>query len=99
MKGVYMGKIKMSTKQQKEIHNKAVSLRKLSDERLCEMAALAEKVKEQPSTEEVKLKETTVNVDKKSVSEFLNALGETKIAGIGKVTLKKIRDFADEQGF
>lgn len=84
-----MGKMKNQTRAQKEAHTKAVAIRKMSDERLCEMSALAESAQNLPPS----------NVDKKSVYDFLNALDATKIAGIGKVTLKKIREFAQEQGF
>lgn len=83
-----MGKIKSQTRAQKEAHTKAVAIRKMSDERLCEIAALAESAQTPPPS-----------VEKTNVYDFLDALESKKITGIGKVTLKKLREFAQKQGF
>lgn len=80
-----MGKIKHLTQKQKEIHEKAVKLRKMTDEQLVERLAAAQ---------------NTVNGNSPStIGEFLRDLEKENIRGIGKVTIKKIDEFAKAKGY
>ncbi len=81
-----MGKIKNLTPEQKKIHDLAVKLRKLPDEQL------VERLETQPTpvcTEEPPNK----------VENFLRELAEENLRGIGKITIKKIGEFAREKGY
>lgn len=80
-----MGKIKKQTPIQKQIHEKAVKLRKMTDEQLVERLAATQ---------------NTVNGNSPStIGEFLRGLEEENIRGIGKVTIKKIGEFAKAKGY
>ncbi len=80
-----MGKIKNRTKQQKEIHDLAVKLRKLPDEQLVErLTAASSSADGKPPN---------------SVENFIRELAEKDLRGIGKVTIKKIGEFAKENGY
>ncbi len=81
-----MGKIKNLTPEQKKTHDLAVKLRKLSDEQL------VERLKTQPAPV---CKEEPPN----KVENFLRELAEENPRGIGKITIKKIGEFAREKGY
>lgn len=81
-----MGKIKNLTPEQKKTHDLAVKLRKLSDEQL------VERLKTQSApvcTEELPNK----------VEDFLRELTGKNPRGIGKITIKKIGEFAKAKGY
>lgn len=78
-----MGKIKKQTPIQKQIHEKAVKLRKMTDEQLVERLT-ATVVKESPPN---------------MVGKFLYELEKENLRGIGKVTIKKIGEFAKANGY
>jgi len=80
-----MGKMKNRTQKQKETHDLAVKLRKLSDEQLVERLTAA-------------LTAADTNPPNK-VENFLRELEAEKPRGIGEVTLKKIGEFAKEKGY
>lgn len=81
-----MGKIKSLTPEQRKTHNLAVKLRKLSDEQLVErlIKQPAPVCREEPP---------------KKVEDFLRELSEENLRGIGKITIKKIGEFAKEKGY
>ncbi len=81
-----MGKIKNLTSHQKRTHDLAVKLRKLPDEQL------VERLKTQPDSV---CKEESPN----KVEDFLRELSEENLRGIGKITIKKIGEFAKEKGY
>lgn len=81
-----MGKIKNLTPEQRKTHDLAVKLRKLLDEQL------VERLETRPapvSREELPNK----------VEDFLRELSEENLRGIGKITIKKIGEFAKEKGY
>lgn len=89
-----MGKIKKQTPIQKQIHEKAVKLRKMTDEQLVERLSTAQ------NTVNGNSPSTTVNGNSPStVGEFLRDLEKENIRGIGKVTIKKIGEFAKAKGY
>ena len=81
-----MGKIKNLTLEQRKKHDLAVKLRKLPDEQL------VERLKTQPAPV---CREELPN----RVEDFLRELSEENLRGIGKITIKKIGDFAKEKGY
>lgn len=84
-----MGRIKNQTKEQKKIHNLAVKIRKMSDEELVGIHDKADNSTKTGAAEE----------EQNGVKEFLTALETAEIKGIGKVTTKKIREFAMKNDF
>ena len=80
-----MGKIKKQTLAQKKTHDIAVKLRKMTDEQLVERLSMAQNTVRESSTDKVE--------------EFLRELEEESIRGIGKVTIKKIGEFAKAKGY
>ena len=80
-----MGKIKQQTPTQKKTHDIAVKLRKMTDEQLVERLSMAQNTVRESSTDKVE--------------EFLRELEEESIRGIGKVTIKKIGEFAKAKGY
>lgn len=81
-----MGKIKNLTPEQRKTHDLAVKLRKLPDEQL------VERLKTQPAP--VRREEPPNKVE-----DFLRELSEENLHGIGKITIKKISEFAKEKGY
>ena len=81
-----MGKIKNMTPEQRKTHDLAVKLRKLPDEQL------VERLKTQPA---LVCREEPPN----RVENFLRELEEENLRGIGKITIKKIGEFAKEKGY
>lgn len=81
-----MRKIKNLTSEQKRTHDLAVKLRKLPDKQL------VERLKTQPASV---YKEESPN----KVEDFLRELSEENLRGIGKITIKKIGEFAKEKGY
>lgn len=79
---------KIKDKSQKEIHAQAVALRKLSDDKLVERVMKTIVSSPEPQGANVPC-----------VSEFIKDLETAHIAGIGAVTLKKIHNFAAENGY
>lgn len=86
-----MGKRKL-TGSEKELHKKATAIRKrfssMSDSQLVEMFA------EMPKAVNTQ-QETAPDL----ISEFIERLSTESIWGIGKITIKKIRTFAEEKGY
>lgn len=86
-----MGKRKL-TGSEKELHKKATAIRKrfssMSDSQLVEM--FADIPKEADSQQE-----TASEI----ISEFIERLSTESILGIGKITIKKIKTFAEEKGY
>lgn len=81
-----MGKIKKLTPEQRKTHDLAVKLRKLPDEQL------VERLKTQPVP-------VCVEEPPKKVGDLLRELSEENLRGIGKITIKKIGEFAKEKGY
>lgn len=81
-----MGKIKKQTPDQKKTHDIAVKLRKMTDEQLVERLA---------ATQQNAVEESSPNM----VEDFLRELEAENIRGIGKVTIKKISEFAKTKGY
>ena len=79
-----MGRKRNQTEEEKDIHRKATALRKLTDEQLVQRIEEANKPAE--------LKENPVEL-------FISAFENAGIPNIGKVTIKKLRTFAEESGF
>lgn len=121
-----MGKIKNQTQKQKEIHNRAVKIRKMSDEELVKHFDAAVTIKRSETPEDkAKLEQmiserlaeisrkTKIDIEKLnpeavtktacasgySTEEFLQALEAANLRGIGKITIKKISEFAKEKGY
>lgn len=101
-----MGKIKNQTREQREIHNRAVKIRKMSDEELVGRfdAAAAVTIRPPESPEdraelERAVQIASIGVAEYSVEEFLRELEAANLRGIGKITIKKIGEFAKEKGF
>ncbi len=132
-----MGKIKNQTQAQKEIHNRAVKIRKLSDEELVKrfdavmkLACAAGTSVEQLSAENATktacaagfsaeqlntngIKEFLNDLDAAAcaagvgaeqlrtngIKESLHDLDAADLRGIGKITIKKISEFAKEKGY
>lgn len=106
-----MGKIKNQTQAQKEIHNRAVKIRKMSDGELVKrfdavikLAYTAGTSVEQLSTENVTKTACAAGVSAEQlntngIKEFLHDLDAADLRGIGKVTLKKIIEFAKEKEY
>lgn len=67
------------------IHEEAVKLRKMTD------AQLVEKIHSTASKDH--------SANSVSVAEFIEAIDNADIAGIGKVTKKKIHAFAEDNGY
>lgn len=83
--GEIMGKKKNQTPEEREIHQRAITLRKMTDEQL--VRAFEESKSPKPSAEENK------------VERFIEAFERADVPNIGKVTIKKIKVFAEENGF
>lgn len=121
-----MGKIKNQTQAQKETHNRAVKIRKMTDEELVKrfdaaectavpddnkmaenmvkLACAAGSSIEQLSPENMTKAACAAGVSAeqlstKDIKEFLHDLDAADLRGIGKVTLKKISEFAKEKGY
>lgn len=79
------------------MHEKAVKLRKMTDEQLCEhldnVIAFSEENGYKKGLEACKSKEGN------NVSEFLELLQASKIPGIGAVTINKLLKVARENGY
>lgn len=73
------------TQEEIHIHEEAVKLRKMTD------AQLVEKIHSVASKE--------LPVNQVSVAEFIEAIDNADIAGIGKVTKKKTHAFAEDNGY
>ena len=86
-----MGKRKL-TGSERELHKKATAIRKrfgsMNDEALVEMFA------ETPKADDTR-QETASEI----ISEFIERLSTENIFGIGKITIKKIKTFAEEKGY
>lgn len=86
-----MGKRKL-TGSEKELHKKATAIRKrfssMNDAELVEMFA-----------EVPKAADTQQETVSEIISEFIERLSTESIGGIGKITIKKIRTFAEEKGY
>ena len=80
-----MGKKKNQTQEEREVHQRAIALRKMTDEQL--VRAFEEAKLPKPSAEENK------------VERFIEAFESADVPNIGKVTIKKIKVFAEENGF
>lgn len=80
-----MGKKKNRTPEECDIHRQAIALRKMTDEQLIQ--AFKEAKSPKPSAEE------------NEVERFIEAFERADIPNIGKVTIKKIKNFAEERGF
>lgn len=80
-----MGKKKNQTQEEREIHQRAISLRKMTDEQLVR------------AFEEVKTPKLSAEENK--VERFIEAFERADVPNIGKVTIKKIKVFAEENGF
>lgn len=84
------------TEQEDIFHDRAVKIRKMTDEQLCTyidktietayQKGLAENKHPEPSSE-------------KSVGEFIAAIAKAKVPGIGVVTIKKLLKVATENGY
>ena len=123
-----MGKIKKQTREQREIHNRAVKIRKMTDEEVVKRfdASATVTIKQPESPEDRAALERTVSerlsgtmrmaqvnteeldpeamtraacVGGCSTKEFLQALEAAHLCGIGKITIKKISEFAKEKGY
>lgn len=81
-----MGKIKKQTPDQKKTHDIVVKLRKMSDEQLVELIT---------ATRQNTVGESSPN----TVKDFLRELEAESLRGIGKVTIKKISEFAKTKGY
>ncbi len=86
-----MGKRKL-TGSEKELHKKATAIRKrfssMSDSQLVEMFA------EMPKATDTQQKPASG-----LISEFIERLSSESVCGIGKITINKIRTFAEEKGY
>ena len=86
-----MGKRKL-TGSERELHKKATAIRKrfssMNDAERVEMFAEIPKATDTPQ-------ETASDI----ISEFIERLSAESIWGIGKITIKKIKTFAEEKGY
>lgn len=86
-----MGKRKL-TGSERELHKKATAIRKrfgcMNDAELVEMFA-----------ETTKAADTQQKTASDIISEFIERLSAENIFGIGKITIKKIKTFAEEKGY
>ena len=80
-----MGKKKNQTQEEREIHQRAIALRKMTDEQL--VRAFEEAKSPKQSAEENK------------VERFIEAFEKADVPNIGRVTIKKMKTFAEENGF
>ncbi len=87
-----MGKIKNQTQAQKEIHNRAVKIRKMTDE---ELVKRFDAVTKTACAAGVSAEQLNTN----GIKEFLHDLDAADLRGIGKITIKKISEFAKEKGY
>lgn len=98
-----MGKIKNQTPEQKEIHNRAVKIRKMTDEELVkrfnEAASITIKSPESPKDMSFLERIAAEGLTGTIVEEFLQELEAADLRGIGKITIKKISEFAKEKGY
>ncbi len=116
-----MGKIKNQTQAQKEIHNRAVKIRKMTDEELVKRFDSAENVTKTACAAGVSAEQLNTNGIKEflhdldaaacaagvsaeqlstnGIKEFLHDLDAADLRGIGKITIKKISEFAKEKGY
>ncbi len=95
-----MGKKRACRRSDKEImmHERAVKLRKMTDEQLCDYIDSANALSEEKGYKkgfEACKKESKAG----KVSEFLEKLQESKISGIGIVTVNKLLKVARENGY
>lgn len=80
-----MGKKKNQTQEEREIHQRAIALRKMTDEQL--VRAFEEAKSPKQSAEENK------------AERFIEAFEKADVPNIGRVTIKKMKTFAEENGF
>ena len=91
-----MGKIKNQTPERREIHNRAVKIRKMPDEKLVELerqAMAAKLTKERAAVEQQP--EKIIN----RVADLLNELENGAVPGIGVALKKRIREFAQSKQY
>lgn len=79
------------TPEEVSIHDEAVKLRKMTD------VQLVEKVRSASATASKMLAAQATST--KSVAEFLEAFANANIPGVGKITLKKMKTFAKDNGY
>ena len=79
------------TPEEVSIHDEAVKLRKMTD------AQLVEKVRS-ASAAASKMPAAQVS-SAKSAAEFLEAFANANIPGVGKITLKKMKTYAKDNGY
>lgn len=123
-----MGKNRNQTREQREIHNRAVKIRKMTDEELVKRfdASATVSIKQPESPEDRAELERVISANFSEISrmatidtekfnseavikaacaggysteEFLQALEAAHLRGIGKITIKKIGEFAKEKGY
>ena len=82
------------TPEEVSIHDEAVKLRKMTDAQLVEKVRSASVAASKPPTAFEEQATST-----KSVAEFLEALANANIPGVGKITLKKMNTFAKDNGY
>lgn len=87
------------TEKESELHDRAVKIRKMTDEQLCEYVDR----KEQEAAESAYkrgLKEAEKSKDAVgSVKDFLEEIQKSKIPGVGTVTINKLKRAAAEHGY
>lgn len=88
------------TVQEEMYHERAVKLRKMTDEQLC--AYIDNEVKEAYEKGVAESKQIVPVEEKpavKTVGEFIAAITKAKIPGIGAVTINKLLKVATENGY
>ncbi len=79
------------TPEEVSIHDEAVKLRKMTDAQLVEKVRSASAAASKMPAAQVSLA--------KSAAEFLEAFANANIPGVGKITLKKMKTFAKDNGY
>lgn len=79
------------TPEEVSIHDEAVKLRKMTDVQLVEKVRSASAAASKMPAAQV--------FSAKSAAEFLEAFANANIPGVGKITLKKMKTFAKDNGY
>ena len=78
-----------------EMHDRAVKLRKMTDEQLCQFVDIGNENAYRQGYSKGRTNATTIN-DSKSVENFLEHL---VIPGVGRATVDKLRKYAKDGGY
>ena len=84
------------TEEERKIHEKAVKIRKMTDEQIVEYV---KNQMEKARKEGAECEKAKAIVNKNGAKEFLALLQMNKIPGIGAVTINKLIKVAEEYGY